>query len=96
MDWRKSKKFLAIEKITLENCINGTGAMEKIKSILPNSSAGIKKTHVAGPNAPLGYGKYANKTMLEIKRDDPSYFSWMFNNVEKFKKQAKLLGLSPA
>jgi len=92
--WRKHPKFLAIKGISREECIHGTGQMERIKSILSNSSLDIKKSHSLGADAPLGYGKYANKTMREIKESDLSYYLWMLENVPKFAALAKKLNLS--
>lgn len=91
--WRKNKKWIEIRGISREECFNGIGQMERIKSILSNSSVDVRKAHGPAKDAPLGYGKYANKTMKEIKEDDPKYYSWMLENVPKFAVLAKKLNV---
>jgi len=93
-NWRLSPTWLAIKGITKDEVFTPCGRMEKIKSILSNSTVDIKKEHgKMGDDAPLGYGKYATKSIREIKEDDPNYFLWMHSNVDKFRKQCEKLGI---
>lgn len=61
-------------KITLKDCINKTGLVEKLTNLFPENETGL-----------VGFGKYSDKSHKWIKENDLRYFDWMYENVYKFK-----------
>lgn len=69
-----NEKYLKLEKISLENCIEGTGQIQKISS----------KEIFARSLPTIQFGKYKGKTYKWLKENDPHYFTWAEENVEGF------------
>jgi hypothetical protein len=80
--WRKNPKFLAIRGIPAHEVFTRTGQLEP--AIIPRGN---------NPAAPLPkgaklikVGKYRGETYEKIKKDDPRYWEWFFQNVLKGKE----------
>lgn len=77
-DWKTSPGFTNIRPITLDDCKNGTGQVEKIKpeALAPENKAGVMK-----------FGKNKGREFSWIKQNDPGYWGWMLENIEGIEKQ---------
>ena len=72
--YQTNEKFLKLEKISLENCLEGTGEIQKIKA-----------SEIRAKSLPtIQFGKYKGKTYRWLKENDPHYFAWAEENVEGF------------
>lgn len=78
-DWRKSEKFQNILGISLQDCINCTGQIERAV-IFPKASDKPEKDENC-----LTFGKYRGKTLEWVQQNDPGYWQWMKENVKGFK-----------
>ena len=74
--WKKGPK------ITLKDCIDGTGEMEKttLKDILGNKFT---------PDNQMKFGKYKGKELKWVKDNDRGYWDWAIDNVAGFDRLAK-------
>lgn len=74
--WKKGPK------ITLKDCMNGTGEMEKttLKEMLGNKFV---------PEDEMKFGKYKGQKLQWVKENDPNYWEWATQNVGGFDRLAK-------
>jgi len=89
--WRKNPKWLAIEGITREDLIKGTGRIEKLDGPPWEKKANAQENK--SNEELVGFGKYAMKEVGWVKENDFRYFEWMILNVPKFAAKVKLLKL---
>jgi hypothetical protein len=98
--WRKDPKFLAIRGISHKEIYTPCGVMERFvpnwvgKQPPKTSPEKPPEIKVTGKDAPLGYGKYRDKSITWIIENDSRYSEWMYNNVDKYKKLVDKLGLN--
>lgn len=90
--WRRKEKWLQIVGITNEDLRNGSDYIEKLK--YPpwdkrNDSNGAAETICQK----VGFGKYANLTYEELQKQNPGYFSWACENINRFRVKAEQLNL---
>ena len=75
-NWKDSPKFKDIKGITLSDCLNGTGQIEK-----------ITKGYFT-PAKPVGnvfkFGKYKGRSYQEVEEENPGYISWCRENIKNF------------
>lgn len=94
--WRKDPKWLAIRGITREEVYTPCGRMERFtpnwggKQPAKTSARNdpVSEVKITGKDAPLGYGKFKEYSIVWISENQPSYYNWMYENVDKFKKLA--------
>lgn len=91
-EWRKNPKYLAIKRISLSDCINGTGQIEKLKSLFDKPANESAKSRDDNYRSDCGgvvaFGKMKGKTYVWVSENEPNYFSWMVENVDKFRIEA--------
>lgn len=90
--WQKSPHFLFIKGVTKDDLRNGTGIIEKLK-YPPWDSRNNATAPAKVMDERIGYGKYANLSYKEVSEKDPRYFTYMCENVPRFKLKAAQLGL---
>jgi hypothetical protein len=84
-EWRKGPR------ITLEDCVRGTGSMQKMaKGELHGKTQGAvaksATTQRAKP-ATMGFGKFRERLLVDVYEQDRRYFDWCLENVNGFKKR---------
>ena len=69
-------------KITLKDCINGTGEVQKttLKEILGNKFVEEGK---------MGFGKYRDLSYKEVKEKDRDYWEWALENIGTFEAKVR-------
>lgn len=86
-EWRKGPC------ITFENLVDGKGAVQHISV---DEFFGRVKTPEK-PSKPAGqvmtFGKHKGKLLIEVKEEDPNYWSWALENVGFFAAVVKKAGL---
>jgi len=88
--WRDNPVFKNIKKITSGDLEDGTGEIQRLK-YPPWDGRNNDDDKI--PDEKIGYGKYADKKYGELKEENPRYFSWMTENVPRFRLKAARLGL---
>ena len=85
-EWRKSEGWLRIKGITSKEIYTPCGVMERSPLVAKTSANLPNKPEVksTGKDAPLGFGKYRDKSPVWIIENDPRYSSWMQQNVDKY------------
>lgn len=94
-EWRKGPT------ITMDDLINGTGLVERVTSEewLKTSAGTAGAAHAGARPVPrkewtppkgktMGFGKYKDRLMADIREEDPRYFRWCVENVGGFKEKA--------
>lgn len=74
--WKKGPK------ITLTNCVEGKGEMQKttMKEILGNKFT---------PDDEMKFGKHKGQKLAWVKANDRGYWDWAIDNVDGFERLAK-------
>jgi hypothetical protein len=90
-EWRKNPKWLAIEGITREDLIKGTGRIEKLD--YPPWDKKASKQEDKTSDELVGFGKHAQLTVKELKEKHYNYFAWASENIPRFAAKVKLLKL---
>ena len=85
-NWRENRKWLDIVGISYNDCVNATGLMER----LPRDHFVKKKnTPTQKPGQLVGFGKYKDLTIDELRKQQPQYYSWALENVNGFRARAQ-------
>jgi len=87
--------------ISLDNLLQGTGPIERITSQEWFRSGGQQaaaasqscKEWKPPQGTKMGFGKYREKLMADVREDDPRYFRWCCDEIHGFKEKAKKAGL---
>jgi hypothetical protein len=89
--WRKNPKWLAIEGITREDLIRGTGRIEKLAHPPWDKRANGQDNKTN--DELVGFGKHAQLTVKELKEKHFSYFTWACESIPRFAAKVKALNL---
>lgn len=92
--WRANRKWLNIVGISLENCLNKNGPVEGfqpnwVKEKENSPPLSVKKAN--NWDQLMGFGKYKDKTVREVKKQDNRYFDWLVENMAKFADRVEKL-----
>ena len=78
---KKTDAWRQGDSISFQDCLNGTGKMEKISAREALNLEGIKAEK---DDSLMNFGKYAAKTMEWVREHDARYFEWAMENVKGF------------
>lgn len=91
----KKRLWLQGSRITKDNLQQGTGAIQRCTAVewfkkkgaaVQHKSPSVNRT---GPT--MGFGKYRDRLMADVSKDDPGYFAWCIETVKGFEARwAKL------
>jgi len=91
-EWRKARVYQNIVGVSNGDLISGSNYIEKLQYPPWDSRNDLKKGEKI-KDEKIGYGKYSNDTYAEVKEKNPSYFTYMCENVPRFRLKAAQLGL---
>lgn len=89
-EWRKGPI------ITSDDLRNGTGAIERVTSEEWFETAGSATARPAGPRKDwqppkgktMGFGKYKDRLMVDVREDDSRYWQWCLDEIPSFRAKA--------
>lgn len=55
---------------------------QELKAILSNDTTNVKVENITLENYRIDFGKYAGKTLLEIRQENPSYIKWLKEKIK--------------
>ena len=96
-------KWDSIGRITQENCVNGTGPIEKLpKDALHRKNGGDAKPAGRGGERKRGgspsvisFGKHSGKLIVDVREEDPGYIAWCIReDVQGMREKCAKLGIT--
>lgn len=87
-EWRKGPK------ITTADLLSGTGGVERVDWLKTGKDTGnLADENPAKPIQIMGFGKFRDRQLSDIKQNEPGYWKWAVAEIKGFDKKAKAAGL---